>query len=287
MGVLNVDDPTYRALNCWSWSTAKHVLECPAEAHDQRFRPIDCTDAMEMGTLMHALILEPETLDDRFGVAPSIVKGNGGWTWEGADSVWRLKKEADAALAGVMGDRFLVTKQLMDDLQQRCHQPRVHALANATETELAMVGQIEGCAVKGKADMLTKGAIIDVKTTSDIKPAAIERAAYQRRWFGQVWTYGELARQAGFDVTQYGIIVVQAPRVSGSPLKLSSSRQPRPSWRLVWLSDAAVEYGENEARSVWRAIRDCEASKTWPDYDESEINPPRWARSAPVQDEAF
>ena len=32
MGVLNVDDATYRALNRWSWSTAKHVLECPAEA---------------------------------------------------------------------------------------------------------------------------------------------------------------------------------------------------------------------------------------------------------------
>jgi len=287
MGVLNVDDATYRALNRWSWSTAKHVLECPAEAYDQRTRPIETTDAMEMGTLMHALILEPEEVEKHYAVAPKIVKGLGGWTWPGHEMTWRLKKEAEATLAGIMGERFLVTQELMDDLTARCDQARLWVLAHQPHVEMAMVGQIEGASVKGKADMVCGNAIIDVKTTTDIKPASIQRAAVQRHWLGQVWTYGELARQSGHPIDRYGILLVQTPKVSNSPLNLSKSRQPRQSWRIIWLDAEAIAYGESEARRVWRAIRDCEASGEWPDYAGDSLSLPRWAKPEAVQEEAF
>lgn len=287
MGILNVDDATYRAINRWSWSTAKHVLECPAEARDQRDRPIQTTDAMEMGTLMHSLILEPELVDQWYAVAPQIVKGLGGWTWPGHEMTWRLKKEAEATLAGIMGDRFLLTEELMDDLRARCEGPRQWCLEHTPHAEVPMVGQIEGCAIKGKADILVDGAVIDVKTTGDIKPASIQRTAIQRNWLGQVWTYGELARQSGHAIQHYGIMVIQAPKVSNSPLNLSKSRQPRHSWRIIWLDAEAIAYGESEARRVWRAIRDCEASGEWPDYDTGSLSLPRWARPETVTEEAF
>jgi hypothetical protein len=73
-------------------------------------------------------------------------------------------------------------------------------------------------------------------------------------------------------------MLVQAPKVSNSPLNLSKSRQPRQSWRIVWLDAEAIAYGESEARRVWRAIRDCEASGEWPDYAGDSLSLPRWAK---------
>ena len=150
-----------------------------------------------------------------------------------------------------------------------------------------MVGQIEGCAVKGKADLLIHNAIIDVKTTADIRPSAVGRTAIQRHWLGQVWTYGELAKQSGYPITKYGVIVIQSPKVSGTPMRLSASRQPRQSWRLMWLSDEAIAYGESEAKRVWRTVRDCEAVGEWPDYDCQEIALPRWAKTEVIEEEVF
>ena len=297
MGKLNVSEQVYRALNKWSWSTAKHVLECPAEAFDQRKRPIDKTDAMQLGTLMHMALLEPQLIDEHYVVAPEIRKGLGGWTYKGADQTWRLKKEAEAHLTETLGDRFKVTEELMLDIKSRVRGARdllrtygsldLSGRKLAIDAEVAMVGQIEGCAVKGKADLLIHDGIIDVKTTADIRPTAVGRTAIQRHWLGQVWTYGELAKQCGYPIRKYGVIVIQSPKVSGTPMRLSSSRQPRPSWRLMWLSEEAIAYGESEAKRVWRTVRDCEATGNWPDYDCNEITLPRWAKAEVVEEEIF
>lgn len=287
MGVLQVDEATYRGLNRWSWSTAKHVLDCPAEALDQRQRPISETDAMKIGTLMHALILEPETVGDRYMVVPEIVKGLGGWTYSNAGVTWRTKKEAEAALFAGMGDRVPVTRALMTECELRCKGPREAVEAWGVEAEVAMIGQIEGCAAKGKADGVSGRILLDVKTTADVKPDAIGRAAVQRRWLGQLWTYRELAKQSGFAVEEVGVMVVQAPKASGNPLKLSTSRQPRRSWRTLWLDDHALRYGESEGRRVWRAIRDCEAAEDWPDYPTGPLVLPRWAREVEIEEEVF
>jgi len=289
MGRLNVDDATYRALNRWSWSTAKHVLACPAEARDQRDRPIETTPAMQIGTLIHAMILEPDTLTDRYAVVPEVRKGLQGYTFDGADQGWRLKRDAEEARDAGLGGRIGLTRELISDCADRCGpvcEWMIHE-AEAEGLEVAMVGDIEGAAVKGKADVITSDAVFDVKSLADCSPRAVQRAAVDRGWLGQLWTYGELARQSGYPVNRYGVIVVQAPRASGQPLKLSAGRQPRASWRLLWLDDAAAAYGEAEARKVWRTIRDCEAAKSWPDYDQTLIELPRWARAEEIKDEAF
>lgn len=287
MGVLNIDDQTYRALNRWSWSTAKHVLDCPAEALDQRKRPIDTTDPMRLGTLMHALILERDTIDDRYVVTPEIVKGSNGYTWEGAGVMFKLKREAQAALAERLGDRQQITRDALEMLDAWCDAPRNMIQAMQAKPEIAMAGEIEGCACKGKADAISDRWLIDVKTVSDIKPANIERTAVQRRWLGQLWTYAELARQAGMEPEKIAIMLVQAPKASGTPIKMSASRQPRAAWRVMTLSEEALAYGESEARRVWRAIRDCESANDWPEYRAGVLNLPRWAKVEEVSAEVF
>lgn len=285
---LQLTEPEYRALDLWSWSTAKHVLTCPAEALDQRQRPIDTTDSMRLGTMLHCAILEPAEYHQRY-VVPPAVERQPGWEVEGGRGAYTLaalpgqtyatKAEARAALGASLAGEW-VTAELLADVWARAEAAR-ELLGPGVQTEVMLTGVIEGAACKGMADILGGGVVIDVKTMADVSPRAVQRAAHDGCWAGQLWTYGELGRQAGMGTPErYGILVVQAPRVSGSPLGLSSSRQPRPHCRLVWMDEAMVAAGRADALRVWRTVRQCEASGVWPDYEAEALTLPRWVREA-------
>jgi hypothetical protein len=307
----HMPEAEYRAHPAWSWSTAKHALACPAEALDQRERPIDSNDAMRLGTMIHTAILEPAEYALRYIVPPVVerqpgwdVDGKRGaytvrgveyatkaeaeaaalpWGWAGCTDTYRTQAEAKSALGAAMPGEW-VTQELYDDVAARAAQA-IAKLPAGLSHEVAMLGSIEGCAVKGRADGCGAGVVLDVKTSRDLSPAAISRTAAQSKWPAQVWTYGELARQAGYGTPErYCILVVQAPVVSGSPLGLSSSRQPRHHARLLTIDDAAMAQGRRDALMVWRAVRDCAASGVWPDYPDGALSLPRWALDGAVEE---
>jgi len=279
---IHSSEKDYRALPIWSWSSAKLSLDCPAEAYDQRARPIETTDAMRVGTMIHAAALEPDVFASDYSVVPPIERDEYGkrWTWDGADASYRTQAEAREAQAATFAGE-LITAELHADILRRA--PRFVG----GEREIAMRGSIDGCDAKGKLDLLLDGIVYDLKTVSDATPQGVQRASIQRGWLGQVWTYGELARQSGLEVRGFGIVIVQSPKVSGNPLGLSGSRQPRVHSRILHLSADAVAYGEAEARRVWRTIRDCEATGIWPDWPDGELELPRWASISAVEEEVY
>jgi len=125
-------------------------------------------------------------------------------------------------------------------------------------------------------------ALLDVKTTADVPPDAVQRAATQRRWFGQLWTYGQLARQNGHAVDAYGILIVQAPHLTyaGGVLGLSDRYQPRTHARIVPIGVEGVAHGRAEAIRAWRTYLDCTLRDHWPDWSIEPLAPSRWAVEA-------
>lgn len=63
-GFFKLDEETYRAADGWSQSTLKTVLRSPACVEQAIRYPMEPTDSMELGTLTHNVILEPETFGD-------------------------------------------------------------------------------------------------------------------------------------------------------------------------------------------------------------------------------
>lgn len=315
MGVVALPEADYRALDLPSWSTAKLALLSLAAVRDAMERPIETTDAMRLGTMLHTAILEPAEYPSRYVVPPAVeqqpgweVEGDRGayvvpalpgesyrtqaearaalrpWGWAGCEQTYRTQAEARAALGAALPGEW-VTQDLYDDVLARA--AAVEAIpADMRQIalhEVGMVGRIEGCECKGRADIVVpdhgRCVIIDVKTAADVAPDAITRRAWQGEWAGQLWTYGELARQAGFGRPHaYCVLVVQAPQVSGSPLGLSRSRQPRRHARLLSLTPAMIDAGQRCARQVWRAMRQALQSGVWPDYVHAELDLPTWAR---------
>jgi hypothetical protein len=291
----NMPEPDYRTYPLPSWSSVKGLLDtCPAEWLHQQNAPRTESAAMIWGTLLHAAVLEPHRLDEMVCEPVTVERDATGklWTHTAADGeTWRTQREAQAAAAEAMpADRYAVTVDLLDDLRLRAEQAA--ALLPDGDSggyEVAMRGSIEGQPCKGKADAIAKigGAlsVLDLKTTGDVTPDAVQRAATQRHWFGQLWTYGELARQNGHAVDAYGILIVQAPHLThaGGVLGLSDRYQPRPHARIVPIGVEGVAHGRAEAIRAWRTYLDCALRDHWPDWSETHpepLEPSRWAVEA-------
>ena len=282
----DMPEADYRAYPLPSWSAVKGLLDtCPAEWRHQQDAPRTESAAMIWGTLLHAAVLEPHRLDEMVCDPVTVERDDTGKAWThsaAAGETWRTQREAQAAAAEAMPtDRYAVTAELLADLRLRAEQAAA-LLADGALREVAMRGSIEGQACKGRADAIVEHAgalaVVDVKTTGDVTPRAIQRAATDRRWLGQLWTYGELARQSGHNVTGYGVLVVQAPHLThaGGVLGLGERYQPRAHARLVPLTDAAVKHGHNESIAAWRLYRDCTLTGEWPDWPSDSIDAPRW-----------
>ena len=262
----------------------------PAEWQHHQGKPRAENAAMAWGTLLHALVLEPDTIGERYALVGEVTRTEDGkrWTFGGPED-YRTRAEAEAALLADVGDRQALTAECLADARARAEQAAA-VLGKATLCEVPMGGTIEGCGCKGKADAIYGGRVIDVKTSADITPRTVARIARDRLWRGQLWTYGELARQCGYvrESPDLAVLVVQAASVSlaGGILSLTGW-QPRAHARIVPLTAAAVEAGRAEARAVWSKLRECQLADVWPDYDGDSIDVSRWETEAEVTPEEW
>ena len=281
----------YRAHPLPSWSAAKDLLHMsPAEWQHYQTKPRAESAAMAWGTLLHALVLEPDTIGERYALVGEVTRTEDGKRWTcGNGEDYRTKAEAEAALLADVGDRQALTAECLADARARAEQAAA-VLGGSMLREVPMGGTIEGCGCKGKADVIDAGRLIDVKTSADVTPRTVARIARDRLWRGQLWTYGELARQNGYvrESPDLAVLVVQAASVSlaGGILSLTGW-QPRSHARIVPLTAAAVEAGRAEARAVWSKLRECQLADVWPDYDGDSIDVSRWETEAEVTPEEW
>jgi hypothetical protein len=104
-----------------------------------------------------------------------------------------------------------VTAEERDDAMARAAVGR-EALMNHVDIfaanlhyEMPLYGRLEGIEARGCADIViewltrdgrvTGLTVIDLKTTTDVSPRAVQRTAIASRWHGQVVTYGRLLSQ--------------------------------------------------------------------------------------------
>ena len=240
----DMTEAEYRSHPLPSWSAAKDLLHMsPAEWLHYQGKPRTESAAMAWGTLLHALVLEPDTIGERYALVGEVTRTEDGKRWTcGNGEDYRTRAEAEAALLADVGDRQALTAECLADARARAEQAAA-VLGGSMLCEVPMGGTIEGCGCKGKADVIDAGRLIDVKTSADVTPRTVARIARDRLWRGQLWTYGELARQNGYvrESPDLAVLVVQAASVSlaGGILSLTGW-QPRAHARIVPLTAAAV-----------------------------------------------
>ena len=256
----------YRAMPGLNKSSIEKILDCPlayALSLDQKEEP---TPAMQFGTLVHSMILEPESFSDHYHVMthPATTKA-------GKAEKAEFEKQGIACISRADFDKAAAM-----DSSVHAHPAAGWLLGLQGKSEVSMFwemqtedGRVRQC--KARADRIAQvgggEVIIDLKTHSGaVSPAELEktvaRFGYHRQaaWYAD--GYERIAQRPchGF----YFIFVSTA-----APYRVVAGK----------MNDEAQAIGWGDCLKAERILHECEKSGKWPGYADSliEFDLPAWA----------
>lgn len=169
------------------------------------------SDAMMLGTGIHALLLEPEQFEERFCVMPAFQFDADNLTKDGIPS-----KSTETSYCKAKEAAFIKTnptKEILSrtqyDIALTCIEAlnsRAHfrELVEHSNKEVTIYGEIEGVPFKGRLDLLSPTTICDLKTTYDV--SQFNRTFTQLEYAFKLAIYRELVRQNTFGVRDVKVI---------------------------------------------------------------------------------
>lgn len=217
--------------------------------------PDEPSEAMQLGTLLHCLLLEPDEYASRFTVAPACDRR----TKEGK-AIWQEFCEG-------AGDKTLIKSEVWEQAARMSAAVLQSPLA--APFLLDMPGQVEhsilwehlGIPLKSRLDKLCDNVIVDVKTAKDASPEAFAKSVANYGYNAQAAFY---RRAAG--VQQFVFVVVE----SVEPFRVA----------VFDLDAEALELGDLQNLSALQQYAYCRDNDLWQDDYERRVTTlslPRWA----------
>jgi len=266
MGLVNIDEQQYRALPLMNQSAIKHGMRSMAHMKAYMDGEIKFTsDALSLGSLVHAVVLEEEYFSDMYAIMPKI------------DRRTKAGKQAYEDFLAVNADREICKEEDWETAMKMRESVWSHPAAapllkrkGKAEQTITWNDPDSGIDCKGRIDLLLEGKgrqkpmIVDLKTTQDAGPdfaKSIAKFGYhmQAAFYQDGMMYGE-KRNCGFT-----IIAVEktAPYAVG-----------------VYLMDkAALEQGRKNYKKVLTSWKNAVHSDSYPAYSSSPetLSLPDWA----------
>lgn len=186
------------------------------------------TDAMRLGTGIHALLLEPDEFADRFAVMPAFEKDPGNLrkakrkdepeedrrTDSKATSYYKAKA---SEFARANADKTLLSvaqyESALACIRAIREREYMRKIIDGCEKEQTLIGEIGGIKFKGRVDLLRRKRplIVDLKTTVDCDKHAFGRTFMRLHYDMKLAIYRELGRQVIGKTPDVGVIC-QEPR---------------------------------------------------------------------------
>jgi hypothetical protein len=205
--IFDIDWAGYRAIARMNPSTIVHGFNSMKEllaVMEGGF--YEESNAMRLGTGIHALTLEPDEFKDRFAIIPDFHKDPQNKTSDGTRSESKATRYYKESVADFMNANR--GKSIMDSSDYRKALRAVlaisgHRLASSliqhSKKEQTVIGEICGVPFKGRIDLLDlemRGCITDVKTSQSCDPWLFGRVCRNLRYPHKMAIYRELVRQA-------------------------------------------------------------------------------------------
>jgi hypothetical protein len=170
----DIAEHVYRQWDAVSQSTLKTFDRSAAHARHALLNPTS-PPATDLGSAIHAVLLEPTKLEDRYAVRPAGIDGR---TKEGKAALAAFRAENEGRI--ILGERddFDTLRGVRDAVLD--HPIALDLLTSPGFTEASFRWDDEGRACKGRADRIVifdgGEVVVDVKSTVDASPRAASRA---------------------------------------------------------------------------------------------------------------
>ena len=226
--------------------------------------------AFVFGSMVHKLLLEPETFDDEYAIAPEV------------DKRTKAGKEEWAAFCAAANGKTVVSAEDYDTAfrmaEKVLNNPKTYALLNGKhEVPFFWTDEDTGEGCKVRCDCLTWEDGSDVPTVVDYKSATDART-----------------RKFSSDAAQYGYFLQAAMYTEGVMKALGLKQRPgfkfivqekKPpyAFNIVTVPEEAMLYGIDTFRELIGTYHECKEMDNWFGYSgafdiENELTVPGWAR---------
>ena len=233
----------------------KHMSRSPKHYRHYLAHPKDSA-AMSLGRAAHVAVLEPE----RFAEIPVWDAGpRRGGAWEafkalhGRNTLTIDERDAAKAIAKAVRE---------DDRAMR------YLCEGEAEVSMQWIGD-GGIACKGRVDWLTKGAIVGLKTTRDIRMPFFGKQAINLGYLAQWAYYCDGWAEAIGPALGVRPLVVEIVVEAEAPHDVA----------VYHIEDDELGMGRNEYTRMLATLAKCEASGVWPGAmpGETRLELPAWA----------
>lgn len=228
------------------------------------------SDAMTLGSAVHALVEGWESFQATFRIRPSHYTNAKGEEkpWHGGSNTCKamMREWADGGYEVLKQDEFEQAQAMADAILTH---PKVGQFIRRCEQEVSMLWQDEltGMWCKARMDLKTPEDVIgDIKTTRFAGAEAFGRESYRLGYHIQAGHYlNGLEALTGADVSSFVLIAVE----SYAPYSVA--------WYEVGWD--ALLLAKDETRHLLGRVDECTRTGTWPGYPQEcqELVLPRWA----------
>jgi hypothetical protein len=254
-GIYKRSDVDYDAIDAVNQSTLKTIGKSPLHYRHRLETDPDETDTMRLGTLAHAVLLEPDRVSLDFAV----------WPPDERMPPRRAGKLWDAFVARHADDRTIVRREDiaaaegMRDAIRRSKLAMRYLCRGQSEPVLVWRDKETGILCKARLDFISHAVanvMCEVKTARDISPWAFQTVFARRDYDVQTAFYRD-----GWEA------------VTGKPLypKCIAVENTEPHDVIVYDLDQVVDVGRELYREMLVKLVACRKSNQWPGQASAEV----------------
>jgi exodeoxyribonuclease VIII len=261
LGVFDYTNEQYHASEGLSRSSLWTFKQLPYkfwyEKLSGQYEPPGDKEAFVLGDVVHAMVLEPSTFNDRYMVMPNI------------DKRTKSGKELYAEVMIEAAGKTLVKPETMQLAQDMANA----LMSNNTVCDLLRDAKMEksiywkheptGLICKARPDIWQGRIVSDLKTTIDAGFRGFQMSAYKYGYFLQCAMIYEALKSIGEPFHNYVNICVEKTK----PHALG----------LYMVDDAALQFGIDQYHYLMESIYKCYETNVWPDYGIQKLTIPTYA----------
>lgn len=258
MSIVKMQDSEYFSIDAVSNSLLSRYAKCPA-ATKMKLEP---TAAMNKGTCLHSMVLDGTAeFYNRFSVAPECDRR----TKEGKALYAQFLAESEGKIPVSMSDLHDVVGMATSI----ANHPSASELLSSGQSEMAILWDDAetGAAMKAKADFMTHGILIDLKTCQDSSYAVFSKTIVNSGYARQLAMYRDGLRANLFPIERCIIIAVE----NSAPYTCD----------VYELDEELLEIGQGQYKRLLRGYLSNVEADVWPAYRYAGISTvyaPQWLK---------
>ena len=235
--VIGMPSDDYHAYPAWNKSSLDLIARSPA--HYKFSAQREASRAMEIGSAVHAAVLEPRVFKRDYVLLQNVT--------DRRSSVYKEAVKVHGSASVLTGTEAVMVECIRETVQHdiinRPGHAEISVFATCSET---------GLLIKCRFDYLTLcGAAIDLKTTQDARASEFSKSVYNYRYHVQDAFYRHVYRCAtGKELNSFSFLAVE---------------KEAPYFSAVYkLDQDAQEIGKYYALRELKTASECELSGHWP-----------------------